>query len=116
MTGARRGVVAVALFFGLVACEALDEKGGYYRHSMSSFRESRTQPGILEFEVTTATRSAEEGTEAEAERIRWLEDWLKQTGACPAGYRIVSREPIDPGEVNPRGHDLRYRLRCSGGN
>lgn len=116
MTRGWRGLAAAVLALGLAGCEAFDEKGGYYRHSMSSFRESRTQPGVLEYEVTTAARSPEEGTDAEDERIRWLEAWLKQTGACPGGYRIVSRRPIDPGEVNPRGHDLRYEIRCTAGD
>jgi hypothetical protein len=105
-----------AIVVALAGCEALDEKGDYYRHTRSSFGNSRTEPGVLVFEATTSGLYPVESAEAEAQRVEWLEDWLKQTRSCPAGYEVLSREPIDPAEVNPQRHDLRYRIRCTAGD
>lgn len=108
---------ALALpLLSLAGCEALDEKGDYYRHSLSSFGNSRTEPGVLVFEATTSSLYPADSAEAEAQRVEWLEGWLKQTRSCPAGYEVLSREPIDPAEVNPQRHDLRYRIRCTAGD
>jgi hypothetical protein len=62
-----------AIVVALAGCEALDEKGDYYRHTMSSFGNSRTEPGVLVFEATTSGLYPVESAEAEAQRVEWLE-------------------------------------------
>jgi hypothetical protein len=46
--------------------------------------------------------------------VAWLEAWLKRLNFCPSGYDILSREKIDPMEINAQRHDLRYRVQCKG--
>ena len=96
----------------LTGCEALHDKTDYHRHSMSSLRESRTEPGILVFEATTSSLYPADSEAGEAERMVWLEGWLDRLNFCPDGYEILSREKISPMEVNAYRHDLRYRLQC----
>ncbi|MEJ2513631.1 MAG: hypothetical protein P8080_02375 [Gammaproteobacteria bacterium] len=105
--------VALALL-GLAGCEAMHDKTDYHRHSMSSLQESRTEPGVLLFEVTTSSLFPADSEAAEAERMKWLEGWLDRLDFCPLGYEVLSREKIDPMEVNAYRHDLRYRVRCAG--
>lgn len=107
-------VAAAAAALALVAgCQAMEDKTDYYRHSMSSIEESRTEPGILIFEASSSAQFPPDTPAGEAERMKWLEGWLKRLKACPDGYEVVSREKIDAAEVNAYRHDLRYRVRCT---
>lgn len=110
-----RPAAALALAaLALAGCEALEDKSDYHRHTMSSLYESRTEPGILVFEATTSSLYPADSEAGEAERMRWLAAWLKRLDFCPAGHDVLSREKIDPMEVNARRHDLRYRVQCKG--
>jgi hypothetical protein len=99
----------------LAGCEALEDKTDYNRHTMSTLYESRVESDVLVFEATTSALYPAESEAGEAQRMIWLEGWLKRLKFCPAGYEILSRERIDPMEVNSRRHDLRYRLQCKAG-
>ena len=96
----------------LAGCEAIEDKTDYHRHTMSSLRESRTEQGILIFEATTSALYPADSDAAEQTRVAWLEAWLKRLNFCPSGYDMLSREKIDPMEVNAYRHDLRYRVQC----
>jgi hypothetical protein len=98
----------------LAGCEALEDKSDYHRHTMSSLRESRSEQGILVFEATTSALYPADSEAAEQTRVAWLEAWLKRLNFCPSGYDILSREKIDPMEINAQRHDLRYRVQCKG--
>jgi len=104
-------LLAVVAFVG---CEAIEDKTDYHRHTMSSLRESRSEQGILVFEATTSSLYPADSDAAEQTRVGWLEAWLKRLNFCPFGYEILSREKIDPMEVNAYRHDLRYRVQCKG--
>ena len=102
----------VALLAG--GCAAMEDRSDYHRHSMSELKEDWRRPGTLLFETSTSSLYPADSEEAEAVRMEWLAGWMKRSGQCPAGWEILSREPIDPGEMHARRRDLRYALRCAG--
>jgi len=97
----------------LSACAAMDDHRDYHRHSMSDLRADWRQPGIFLFEASTSSLYPPESESAEAVRMEWLAAWMERSGYCPAGWKILSRSAIDPGEVHARRHDLRYELECA---
>lgn len=108
-----RSAAGLALaVLALAGCQAMDDKTDYHRHTMSSLKESRTEAGVLVFEASSSGLYPADSEAGEAERMKWLEAWLKRLDFCPAGYEVLSREKIDPMEVNAYRHDLRYRVRC----
>lgn len=104
-------LLAALLTFG---CAAIEDRSDYHRHSMSELKEDWRRPGTMLFEASTSSLYPADSKEAEAVRMEWLAAWMKRSGHCPAGWEILSREPIDPGEVHARRRDLRYALRCVG--
>jgi hypothetical protein len=113
---ARTVCLSLALLVALLAggCAAMEDRSDYHRHSMSELKEDWRRPGTLLFEATTSSLYPADSEEAEAVRMEWLAGWMKRSGQCPAGWEILSREPIDPGEMHARRRDLRYALRCAG--
>jgi hypothetical protein len=113
----RKTSALVAVLLGLVAlgggCAALDDRGDYYRHSMSDLKEDWRRPGTLVFEASTSTLYPADSEAAEAKRMEWLAGWMKRSGYCPAGWEVLSRSPIDPMEVHARRRDLRYDVACA---
>jgi hypothetical protein len=109
---------AIALFMGLllagvVGCAAIDDKTDYHRHTMSDLREDWRNPGTLLFEASSSSLYPADSDAAEEVRMGWLAAWMKRTGYCPAGWEVLSRTKIEPGEVHARRHDLRYELQCA---
>jgi hypothetical protein len=100
------------LLLGSAGCAALEDKTDYERHTMSDLREDWRRPGTLLFEATSSSMYPADSDAAEAVRMEWLAGWMKRTGYCPAGWEVLSRSPIPPGEVHARRHDLRYELKC----
>lgn len=50
---------------------------------------------------------------AEAERLRWLAEYTKDNGVCPAGYAITARHPVLKERVLGTGvMDVFYEGRC----
>ena len=108
-----RHIILLGIVLLAQGCEStLHDPGEYHRHSMSGLREDPRDAEVLWFEVKTDSLYPESSEVAEAERMEWLQAWLDRRGLCPYGYDVVSREPIDRGEVNPYGFNLRYRLKC----
>jgi hypothetical protein len=113
----RRGparALAVVALGGLAACTAMTDKTDYHRHSMSDLREDWRQPGVLLFEASTSSQFPADSEAGEAARMEWLAAWMKRAKACPDGWEVLSRNPIDPAEVHARRRDLRYEVRCTG--
>ncbi|MCK6371584.1 MAG: hypothetical protein L6Q83_09740 [Gammaproteobacteria bacterium] len=67
------------------------------------------------FDVSLSAEFPEEGEAAEAERMKWLEEWLHQRSMCLAGFEIVNKRRFDFMEDNPARRDLRYEVRCKAG-
>jgi hypothetical protein len=109
----RKAIWVMLLQAGLLAgCAAIDDRTDFHRHTMSDLREDFRQPGVFLFEASTSSLYPEDSDAAEAARMEWLAGWMKRSGYCPAGWEVVSREPIDPREVHSRRRDLRYQVRC----
>lgn len=106
-------LLLVALSAGAGGCAAVDDKADYHRHTMSDLREDWRNPGTLLFEASSSSLYPADSEAAEAIRMEWLAAWMKRTGFCPAGWDVLSRSAIEPGEVHARRHDLRYQLRCA---
>lgn len=109
---------AITLFVGLPlagagGCAAVDDKTDYHRHTMSDLREDWRNPGTLLFEASSSSLYPADSDAAEEIRMEWLAAWMKRTGYCPAGWEVLSRSKIEPGEVHARRHDLRYELQCA---
>jgi len=110
--------LAISLFVGSLlagagGCAAVDDKTDYHRHTMSDLREDWRNPGTLLFEASSSSLYPADSEAAEAIRMEWLAAWMKRTGFCPAGWEVLSRSEIEPGEVHARRHDLRYELQCA---
>jgi hypothetical protein len=103
----------VLLLAGSSGCAAVGDKTDYHRHSMSDLREDWRRPGILLFEASSSNQFPADSEAAEASRMEWLAGWMKRTGHCPAGWEVLSRSEIDPGEVHARRRDLRYEVGCT---
>lgn len=109
-----RAILAVVMAAVFLSACAVEEKSrqDFERHQMSMLEISRSNPSMLIFETQVDARYPEDSEEAEAVRMRWLQGWLDRGGFCPAGYEILSRRRIGPGEINFHHMDLRYELRC----
>jgi len=72
---------AVALLAG---CEAVDKP------KMTAFQP--LDGGGYRYEAMTDATYPENSPEAEATRLRWLEEYLGDGGYCPGGYTVEARE------------------------
>lgn len=106
-------LLMVMLLAGAGGCAAVEDKADYHRHTMSDLREDWRRPGILLFEASSSSLYPADSEAAEGIRMEWLAAWMKRLGFCPAGWEVLSRAEIDPGEVHARRHDLRYELKCT---
>lgn len=104
----------IAALLVLAAGCALEERSraDFDRHQMSLLEVSRQDDSVLIFEAKTSGAFPEASAEAEAARMQWLQGWLDRQGYCPAGYEILSRRKLGPGDINFHDMDLRYTLRC----
>ena len=115
---AARGVRAPALLFllcSLSACAAFDTPDTYNRHRLSDItlpRDPVASSDIFFFDVTITAEFPDNSATAEAERMKWLTEWLQQRNMCAAGHEVVSRRKFDEMEDNPAHRNLRYEVRC----
>jgi hypothetical protein len=93
-------------------CAALDDSTEFNRHRYTDITIPRDRGDIFYYDVTTSAEFAKESAAAEAERNKWLADWMKVRGMCAAGYEILKVRPFDYLEDNPAHRDLRYEVRC----
>jgi len=87
-------------------------RGDFERHNYSILRESYQDAGALVFEAKAGAAFPTDSESAEAQRMRWLQDWLDRKGLCPGGFDILLRETIAVGQPNFHDMDLRYKVRC----
>ena len=81
------------------------------RHSMSRLYVPDDGDRIV-FEASVSPDYPAQGEEAEAARMLWIKQWLKQRNLCANGFEIEERTKIGSAADNPYHHDLRYTLRC----
>jgi hypothetical protein len=69
--------------------------------------------GGFEFRAIADAAYPEASANGEAWRMRWLEQRLRETGTCPHGYRITSRETkrLSSGTLGSI-YDVYYEGRC----
>ncbi len=91
----------------------------YNRHRLSEITVPREVGGenavnkdVFFFDVSLTAEFPESSEAAEAERMKWLEEWLKQRSMCLSGYEILKKRRFDYMEDNPARRDLRYEVRC----
>jgi len=101
----RTSLLAIALPLLLGACELL--------HKPESTRFTPVAGGF-EFRAIADAAYPESSANGEAWRMRWLEQRLKQTGTCPQGYVITSRETerLATGSLGSI-YDVTYAGRCT---
>jgi hypothetical protein len=88
-------------------CEAL------HKPESASFR---PVSGGFEFRAIADAAYPEASPNGEAWRMKWLDGRLKESGVCPNGYAITSREPVllSTGALGSI-YDVYYEGRCNGG-
>ncbi len=89
----------------------------YNRHRLSEIVQPRNGTAeaptdVLYFDVSVTAELPDNNPTAEATRMAWLAESLKQRGMCPGGHDIVRRRPFDFMEDNPARRDLRYEVKC----
>jgi hypothetical protein len=101
---------ALALLFA--GCAAFEDSTEFNRHRYTDIVVPREGGDIFYYDVTTSAEFPKDSPAAEAERRKWLGDWMKVRGMCAAGYEVLKIRPFDYLEDNPAHHDLRYEARC----
>lgn len=112
--GAAR-LVALAGAALVAGCTAFDTPATYNRHRLSDItlpRDPGAASDVLYFDVSLTAEFPDASADAEAERMRWLDEWLLQRNMCAAGREIVGRRRFRELEDNPARRDLRYEVRC----
>ncbi len=113
---ARLAALAVATLLG--GCTAFDTPATYNRHRLSDITLPRGEAAgsdVFFFDVTLTAEFPEGSATAEAERMRWLDEWLVQRNMCMEGREVVGKRRFDELEDNPAHRDLRYEVRCRSG-
>lgn len=109
-----KNTVLIVLLAVLVSGCAMERKSraDFDRHQNSLLRTSYQDSSMLVFEARAGAAYPADSEAAEAVRMEWLQAWLDVQRLCPAGYEIISREPITAGQPNFHDMDLRYLLKC----
>lgn len=96
------------------ACTLFDKPHQYNRHRLSDITLPRDPDSkdSFYFDVTVTAEFPDQDAQAEATRMQWLAEWLKQRHMCPQGHEIMRRRGFDFLEHNPAHRDLRYEVRC----
>ena len=115
---AMRGAALLFLLCALWACTAFDTPNVYNRHRLSDItlpRDPVAGSDIFYFDVTVTAEFPDNSATAEAERMRWLAEWLEQRHMCEAGHEVIKKRKFDELEDNPARRNLRYEVRCKPG-
>ena len=106
---------ALVLVMMIASCTGgLDKSADFDRHRHSQLVQPHDHPDRLYFDVEFSADFPKDDSTADAQRMLWLETWLKQTQLCPSGFEVVSRRPFDFLEDNPGGYQQRWDVRCRG--
>lgn len=108
-------MTAMTAILLLSACTAFDTPETYDRHRLSDITLPRNGGGTFFFDVTVNAEFPDNNAAAEAERMKWLAEWLEVRHMCPAGYEILKKRKFDFMEDNPAGRDVRYEVKCKSG-
>ncbi len=103
----RMSLAVACAALGMAGCALVDrpELTRFEPVGMSEFRYvARTDEWVYPLE----------SMDAEAERMRWLEMYLKDNAMCASGYEIVSRRPVVMSNNFKPIHDVYYAGRCKG--
>lgn len=99
----------------LGACNAMNDRTDYNRHRFSDITVPHDRTDLFYFDVTTGGDFPADDPTAEAERMKWLDGWMRQRKMCPTGPEVLKKRPFDYLEDNPARRDLRYEVRCKAG-
>lgn len=113
MTGDLRiSGVLIGLAVTMYACAALDTPTDFDRHRYTDITIPHDKGDVFYYDVTVSAKFPKDSPAAEAERNKWLTDWMKIRGMCPAGFEIAKVRAFEYEEDNPAHRDLRYEVRC----
>lgn len=114
MTARLRLTTVAWLLPVLAACAAFDTPDTYNRHRLSDITMPRDAAAgdVFYFDVTVTAEFPDNSAAGEAERMKWLGEWLKQRNMCAEGHEVVRKRRFDYMEDNPARRDLRYEVRC----
>jgi len=96
----------------LSGCAQMHESKDFVRHTNSALVKARDGSNTIQFQARAGSDFPENNPDAEAMRIRWLEDWLEVKNICPNGYKVLKRRPFEFLESNPGQYDLVYEIEC----
>jgi hypothetical protein len=113
-------IIVPFILLAIVSCTAFDTPDTYNRHRLSDITvprngersETKDSGDIFYFDVTVTAEFPDNNAKAEADRMKWLSEWLVQRSMCPTGYEIVGKRKFTYMEDNPARRDLRYEVRC----
>ncbi|MBW7930490.1 MAG: hypothetical protein H3C57_04180 [Gammaproteobacteria bacterium] len=108
----RLPIAAAATLAVLASCTALAPSTDYDRHRLSEITLPRDHGEVFYFDVAVDSAFPADDAEAEAVRMRWLDEWLKLRKMCPDGHEVLERRSFGFLEDNPAHRDLRYEVRC----
>ena len=99
----------------LSGCTAFDTPNTFNRHRYSDITEPRDRTDIFYFDATVTPEFPDNNAAGEAERMRWLAEWMVQRHMCATGHEILKKRKFDYMEDNPARRDLRYEVKCKAG-
>ena len=111
----RCGWLAAAAAAALAGCTAFDTPDLYNRHRLSDItlpRSPEVSSEIFYFDVAVTAEFPDNDPAAEAERMKWLAEWLEQRHMCEQGHEVMGKRRFRELEDNPARRDLRYEVRC----
>ena len=96
----------------LAGCMAFDTPDDYNRHRLTDLTLPRERSDLFYFDATVTSEFPGDSAAAEAQRLRWLDEWLKLRQMCPDGHEVLQRRGFGDLEDNVAHRDLRYEVRC----
>lgn len=96
----------------LAGCMAFDTPDDYNRHRLTDLTVARDRADLFYFDAAITGEFPGDSASAEAQRMRWLDEWLELRQMCPGGHEVLQRRRFGELEDNPARRDLRYEVRC----
>jgi len=112
MSGWEGGLRPLAVVLMLSSCTAMAPSTDYDRHRLSEITLPRDRGDLFYFDVAVDSSFPADDAQAEATRMRWLDEWLGLRRICPDGHEVLGRRAFGFLEDNPAHRDLRYEVRC----